>query len=208
MEIKKAHLIFAWELTPLKHVDYIVLHHAAGSGSVQAIHDYHKNAKGWAGIAYHLYVRKDGSVWQGRPIDKAGGHCSGYNYNSVGICFEGNFTTEYMTETQLQAGKDAVIYCRDIYPSAKVVGHKELTNTICPGQLFPLEILKGAEEMSGEEIFNKLQEYCSALPLPDWAKNEIEEAKALGITDGENLMQLIPRYQAAIMAKRAAKEGR
>ena len=39
--------------------------------------------------------------------------------------------------------------------------------------------------------------------LPDWAKKEMEEAKAMGITDGTNPMQLIPRYQAAIMAKRA-----
>lgn len=30
-------------------------------------------------------------------------------------------------------------------------------------------------------------------------------AVAMGITDGKNPMQLIPRYQAAIMAKRAVK---
>jgi len=34
---------------------------------------------------------------------------------------------------------------------------------------------------------------------------ELAEAVALGITDGKNPMQLIPRYQAAIMAKRAAQ---
>ena len=34
---------------------------------------------------------------------------------------------------------------------------------------------------------------------------ELAEAVALGITDGTNPMQLIPRYQAAIMAKRAAQ---
>ena len=60
--------------------------------------------------------------------------------------------------------------------------------------------------MSGEEIYNKLQEYLGKQPLPSWAKAELEEAKALGITDGKNPMQLIPRYQAAIMAKRAVKK--
>jgi hypothetical protein len=59
--------------------------------------------------------------------------------------------------------------------------------------------------MSGEEIYNALQAYLAKQPLPEWAKAEIEEAKALGITDGKNPMQLIPRYQAAIMAKRALK---
>ena len=62
------------------------------------------------------------------------------------------------------------------------------------------------EDMTGEEIYNKLQAYLATQPLPSWAKAEIEEAKALGITDGKNPMQLIPRYQAAIMAKRAMQK--
>ena len=41
--------------------------------------------------------------------------------------------------------------------------------------------------------------------LPQWAKGELEEAKEAGITDGTAPMSFIPRYQAAIMAKRAAK---
>ena len=61
------------------------------------------------------------------------------------------------------------------------------------------------ETMTGKEIYEALQEYTAKLPLPDWARAELEEAKRLGITDGENPMQLIPRYQAAIMAKRAAQ---
>jgi hypothetical protein len=40
--------------------------------------------------------------------------------------------------------------------------------------------------------------------VPEWAKTELQEAIDLGITDGTRPMQLIPRYQAAIMAKRAA----
>ena len=57
--------------------------------------------------------------------------------------------------------------------------------------------------MSGEEIYMALQTYLKDVKLPDWANKEMEEAKAMGITDGTNPMQLIPRYQAAIMAKRA-----
>ena len=41
---------------------------------------------------------------------------------------------------------------------------------------------------------------------PAWARAELAEAVELGITDGTNPMQLIPRYQAAIMAKRAAQK--
>lgn len=59
--------------------------------------------------------------------------------------------------------------------------------------------------MTGKEIYDALQSYLAEQPAPDWARGELEEAKRLGITDGSRPMQLIPRYQAAIMAKRAAE---
>jgi len=68
----------------------------------------------------------------------------------------------------------------------------------------PFAYKKEEDTMTGKEIYEALQEYTAKFPLPDWARAELEEAKRLGITDGENPMQLIPRYQAAIMAKRAA----
>ena len=37
---------------------------------------------------------------------------------------------------------------------------------------------------------------------PDWACEEYACAVRAGITDGENPMQLVPRYQSAIMAYR------
>ena len=59
------------------------------------------------------------------------------------------------------------------------------------------------ETMTGKEIYDKLAEYTETLEVPAWAKEELEKAKAAGITDGTNPMQLIPRYQAALMAYRA-----
>lgn len=67
-----------------------------------------------------------------------------------------------------------------------------------------------AEALSGEEIYNRLQAYCLAQPLPAWAEAEYAEAVARGLTDGENPMLFAPRYQAAILALRAlrAHEGK
>lgn len=59
------------------------------------------------------------------------------------------------------------------------------------------------DTMTGKEIYDALSEYMGKQPLPAWAKAELDEAKRMGITDGKDPMQLIPRYQAAIMAKRA-----
>lgn len=57
--------------------------------------------------------------------------------------------------------------------------------------------------MTGKEIYDALQGYLKEQAVPDWAGEELEEAVKLGITDGSNPCQLVPRYQAAIMAKRA-----
>lgn len=66
---------------------------------------------------------------------------------------------------------------------------------------------KEEEKLTGEEIARKLQEYLSAQPVPEWAEKELREAVELGITDGSDPTALIPRYQAAILALRAAKKG-
>lgn len=84
---------------------------------------------------------------------------------------------------------------RDFEKLAKVkIGNEGAIPTIQGG---------GKEDMSGEEIYMALQTYLKDVKLPDWAEEEMKEAKAMGITDGTNPMQLISRYQAAIMAKRA-----
>lgn len=64
------------------------------------------------------------------------------------------------------------------------------------------------EDMTGEDIYKKLKDYLSTQPVPAWARDELQEAVDMGITDGTRPMELIPRYQAAIMAKRAAKAAK
>jgi len=64
---------------------------------------------------------------------------------------------------------------------------------------------KKEDIMTGKEIYDALNDYLSRQTVPNWAKAELEEAVKMGITDGSNPMQLIPRYQAVILAKRAAE---
>lgn len=64
----------------------------------------------------------------------------------------------------------------------------------------------GNGDMTTEEFTKKFEEMQADLskePIPDWAKKEWQEAIDIGITDGTRPMQMIPRVQAAIMAKRA-----
>ena len=130
--------------------DYIVLHHAqAVTCSAADIDGWHKS-NGWSGIGYHFFVRKDGSIYRGRPLDKAGAHVSGMNDCSIGICAEGSYEKETaMPTAQKKAIKEFLKYLKGIYPNAKIVGHKEIGSSDCPGKYYPLEEMK---KCCGEEI--------------------------------------------------------
>ena len=57
--------------------------------------------------------------------------------------------------------------------------------------------------MTGKEIYDALNDYLKKQSVPAWAREELAEAVKMGITDGKEPMGMVPRYQAAIMAKRA-----
>lgn len=124
----------------------IVLHHSGVTvlQSVETIHNYHKNTNGWAGIGYHFYIRKDGKIYRGRPENTVGAHAVGANYNSIGICFEGNFEKEQIGEAQLKAGQELVVYLKAKYNISKVVRHKDVDSTTCPGKNFPYDKMKNS----------------------------------------------------------------
>lgn len=123
---------------------YIVLHHRAGNGTVESIHAQHLT-QGWSGIGYHFYVRKDGSIYRGRPVEMVGAHCQGHNNYSVGVCFEGNFENEHMSSAQLKAGKELVAYLKGLYSTAEIKKHKDFGGTSCPGKNFPFAELQNVE---------------------------------------------------------------
>lgn len=189
---------WAYALTPRKQTTHLICHHSASSvANAETIHTYHKSL-GWAGIAYHFLIRKDGSVYAGRPIGMQGGHTVGMNHCSIGICFEGNFETEYMTDAQLTAGQELVEKIRDDYPGIIVGGHKEFGQTACPGTNFPFTFLVNPID-EGE-----LEELDVDKPS-DWANEAWEWASALGITDGTRPHDTATREEIITMLWRALK---
>lgn len=139
-------LRFTNALTRRSKTTAIILHHVAGTGSVEMIHQEHL-ARGWAGIGYNFYIRLDGSVWLGRGWDKIGAHAgseSGYNSKSIGICFEGDYTKlASMPEAQFEAGIELIKMALAKYSTIKEIkGHGEVYATACPGPNFPLAKFK------------------------------------------------------------------
>lgn len=95
--------------------------------------------RGFNDIGYHYLIHIDGTIEEGRPINKQGAHCSGQNRGSIGICYVGGMSKDMKKakDTRTQAQKDSLIKLMHelIYKYNKdmtIHGHNEYANKSCP----------------------------------------------------------------------------
>ena len=95
--------------------------------------------RGFNDIGYHYLIHIDGTVEEGRPLNKQGAHCSGQNRGSIGICYGGGMSKamKKAKDTRTQAQKDSLIKLMHelIYKYNKdmtIHGHNEYANKACP----------------------------------------------------------------------------
>ena len=108
-----------------------------------------------------------------------------------------------MPTAQKRAIKELIAYLKETYPNAKVVGHKEIGDSNCPGKYYPLEEMKNYTE-GGETMaeFKDIQGH--------YAKKHIEELKSMGVVNGDENGNFRPndtvtRADAAIMVRNAIR---
>ena len=126
----------------------IVLHHTVGDIDIQQTHRIHIQ-RGMTGAAYHFLIDRNGRIWQGRPLDAAGGHVRGdLNRTTIGIAWRGNFENQRMTPAAQASGERLIKDLLKIYPDIRWIhGHRDLRTrvdatqsaTACPGRNFPTQ---------------------------------------------------------------------
>lgn len=64
----------------MRTIDHIIIHCSAtregSSLSVEELEKIHRR-RGFRGIGYHYYIRRDGTVVNTRPLEVVGAHCKG-----------------------------------------------------------------------------------------------------------------------------------
>ena len=159
MKINKVYLNGEDKVGGYNSPDKIIIHHPEWSGSIENLNNM-MIGMGFTMVGYNYYVRKDGSVWKGRPDNVTGANCYGENHTSLGVCFEGNYDKDTsMPQAQFDAGVELIKYLKSKYGISEVGGHKHYYNTACPGRYFPLDRMLKAIGAAGsshvEESNNK-----------------------------------------------------
>ena len=207
MNIIETNLKWNGTLNKRTSTTQIILHHADASVcSVEDIHRWHLN-NGWSGIGYHYFVRKDGTVYRGRPENTVGAHAINANLNSIGICAEGNYEKETMPEVQKNAIKELITDIKSRYRDLAIKGHKEVTATSCPGCNYPLEELKSGQVVSSvNKVVEKKEEFEMAKTYKNGSTKETvyadsscskvigsldtyEQCECLGIVNGRYIVK-------------------
>lgn len=93
--------------------------------------------RGFLEIGYHFVVWLDGTVEVGRDLRKAGAHCKGHNFNSIGICYVGGTDKagnpkDTRTEAQKAGMRKLLDQLLEVYPEATIHGRNEFANKACP----------------------------------------------------------------------------
>jgi N-acetyl-anhydromuramyl-L-alanine amidase AmpD len=140
---------------------YIVIHHTASdAGNLEYYRRLHKEERGWPDIAYHFVINngaantvpgqvEESDLWK----DRRSGYSTRNTYiNTVGIAIVmvGNLDRHPPLALQYQALVSLLVNLSREYriPPERIIGHRELQQTKCPGQY--LNMAKLREDVARE----------------------------------------------------------
>ncbi|WP_164737318.1 cell wall-binding repeat-containing protein [Georgenia sp. SYP-B2076] len=193
----------------------VVVHHTAGANGyapedvpaiIRGIYSYHAQSLRWGDIGYNVLVDAYGRAWEGRygglTTAVIGAHAKGVNSTTFGVSVLGNFDlvpipdAAFRTVAQVIAWKFAVHGITTSgtakglngNPIARVVGHRDVGQTACPGKYFYPRIKT--------ELVGLVDDYQALMPAGMTAP--MEEVVRLAGDD---------RYETSVAASRYAHDS-
>ena len=99
----------------MRKINEIVIHCSATKDnqniSIETIRNWHLD-RGFRDVGYHFYIRRDGTIENGRLISKKGAHVAYHNSDTIGICYEGGLDKNGKAkDTRTRQQKYAIVDC-------------------------------------------------------------------------------------------------
>jgi hypothetical protein len=136
-------------------IEYLMLHHSAvsydkNSDQFEANNKVHekwgmKSSLGYY-LGYNYEMSKNGVIRQAREEGERTVACWQQHMNNgkcIHICLDGNFSIQYPTEKQEKSLTGFIERLRLKYPNIKIIHHRDIKSTQCPGNLLDSNWHKG-----------------------------------------------------------------
>ena len=116
------------------------VHHTAGPSTQtpRQIQDFHMNGRGWSDVGYSYLIDAAGTVYEGRGREVQGAHSPGVNHEPS-VALIGDYSKVPPSDAQHRA----VYALREHLNAGKLRGHRENTQTSCPGDAAFRKIVQG-----------------------------------------------------------------
>lgn len=120
---------------PRRPITRVFLHCSASDrpehDNVATMDQWHKQ-RGWAGVGYHLFIRKSGLIEKGRDLEKVPVAQEGHNTGTIAICLHG-LAVDKFTEAQFRSLLTLCHQINEAYDGRVTFhGHREVANKACP----------------------------------------------------------------------------
>jgi len=123
-----------------RKINKIIIHCSATPPNMdvdaETVNEWHLE-NGWSGIGYHFFIKRDGKIEFGRPLDQSGAHTKGHNQNSIGVCYAGGVDSKMCPEDNRTSEQIASFllllrFLKNTFPKAIIHGHRDFSTKACP----------------------------------------------------------------------------
>ena len=124
----------------MRTINWIAIHCSATpqTTTVESINSYWKRVLGWRAPGYHYIIKANGEIIKLLDIDKISNGVSGFNKNTINICYIGgvdrnNKPIDNRTKEQKESLIKIIKEMKTLFPEAIVKGHYQFgANKACP----------------------------------------------------------------------------
>ena len=129
----------------MRKINVIVIHHSGSHDTYEKIKELHVKERGWDDVGCHFMVSREGIIIKERSVDLVGAHVKGFNSDSIGIDFLGDFDVKKPTVIQVKAMVRLVKDLMNKYDVLVVKGHREFegVSKSCPGKNIDMDMFRG-----------------------------------------------------------------
>ncbi|XP_029913032.1 peptidoglycan recognition protein 6 [Myripristis murdjan] len=125
------------------------------AADMRSMQRFHQEDRGWDDIGYSFVAGSDGYIYEGRGWHWQGAHTYGHNSRGYGVAFIGDYSSRLPSQHSMGLVRDQLASCAvgggRLVGNFTLQGHRQVVNTLCPGDAF-------YKEIQGWEHFGEVKE--------------------------------------------------